>query len=289
MHYEGTIIRPPSEADSILLQVSAGCSRNACAFCGAYVGQRFAVIPEGRVFEDIDWAAARLGGNRRLFLCGGDALTLPMERLERVFARVRERLPRVGRVGAYASALGLEGKSRDDLARLASLGLDTVYMGLESGDDAVLEAMNKGSTAGEILAAGRMVMDAGLRLSVTVITGLGGLEGSERHARLTGEALAALSPHHAAALTLIPVPGTPLWRRIREGRFVLPEGPEMVRELRALLEHAHMERGLFLADHASNHVPLRLRMPRDREAGLALLDEALAGRRGLKPESARRL
>jgi len=132
-------------------------------------------------------------------------------------------------------------------------------------------------------------MAAGLRLSVTVIVGLGGLEGSERHARLTGEALAALGPDHAAALTLIPVPGTPLWRRIQAGEFTLPAGPDMVRELRLLLEHARMERGLFLADHASNHVPLRLRMPRDRARGLALLDEALGGTRALKPERARRL
>jgi len=289
MHYEGTVIRPPSEAESILLQVTSGCSRNACAFCGAYAGQRFRVKDEAQVFQDIDWAARHMGDVRRLFLLSGDALTLPMDRLERILRRVRERLPRVARVGAYASAPGLRGKTRDDLAHLASLGLATVYMGLESGDDQLLERMNKGCASEEILAAGRMVMDAGLRLSVTVIVGLGGLEGSSRHARLTGEALARLSPDHAAALTLIPVPGTPLWERVQAGDFVLPGAWDMVGELRLLLQHARMTRGMFLADHASNHVPLRLRMPRDRDRGLALLDEALDGRRALKPERARRL
>lgn len=289
MHYEGNIIRPPSEADSILLQVTVGCSHNRCAFCGAYTGERFRIKDEATVFSDIDFAARHMPMLRRLFLCDGDAMVLPMERLRAILTRIRERLPQVARVGSYASARSLRGKSLEDLAELRSLGLSMVYMGLESGDDELLARMGKKSCVADILDKARLVREAGMKLSVTVIAGLGGSDGWQRHARLTGEALTAMQPDQAASLSLIPVPGTPLWDWVAAGSFSLPQGLDMVRELRMTLEHTNMERGLFLADHASNHVPLRLRMPRDKARGLELLDAALAGERPIKAERARRL
>lgn len=289
MHYEGNVIRPPSEADSILLQVTVGCSHNRCAFCGAYTGERFRLKDQGMIFGDIDYAARHMPMLRRLFLCDGDAMVMPMERLRAILARIRERLPQVTRVGTYASARSLRAKSPEQLTELRSLGLSTVYMGLESGDDELLARMGKQSSVADILDKARLVREAGMKLSVTVIAGLGGSEGWQRHARLTGEALTAMQPDQAASLSLIPVPGTPLWDWIAAGSFSLPHGLDLVRELRLTLEHTHMERGLFLADHASNHVPLKLRMPRDKARGLALLDAALAGERPIKPERARRL
>ena len=289
MQYEGNIIRPPSEADSILLQVTVGCSHNGCAFCGAYAGERFRVKDEATIFADVEFAARHMSGLRRVFLCDGDAMAAPRAFLERVLQRVRERLPRVARIAAYASAKSLRAKSPDDLRRLRALGLSMLYTGLESGDDALLARMGKGTGVADMLAQADKVRRAGMKLSATVIVGLAGTVGWERHARLTGEALSAMAPDHAAALTLMPVPGTSLWDDWEAGRFTLPDGPAMVRELRLLLEHTTLRQGLFLADHASNHVPLTLRLPRDKAHGLAVLDAALEGLGALKSERARRL
>lgn len=289
MQYEGDIIRPPSEADSILLQVTTGCSHNGCAFCGAYLGRRFRIKEKATIMADVEFAARHMGGHRRVFLCDGDALAAPQEFLTGILARIRERLPRVTRVAAYASGKSLRGKSLDELRELRGLGLSMVYMGLESGDDALLARMGKGSNVAEMLLQADKARRAGMKLSATVIVGLAGREGSERHARLTGEALTAMAPDHAAALTLILVPGTPLWADMQAGRFALPDGPGMVHELRLLLEHTTLAKGLFLADHASNHVPLTLRLPKDKAWGLAQLDAAIAGHTPLKPERARRL
>lgn len=289
MQHEGVIIRPPSQADSILLQVTVGCSHNACAFCGAYAGKRFRIKDERTVFQDVEFAARHMAGQRRMFLCDGDALAAPQAFLERVLERVRMRLPGVGRIAAYASAKSLRGKSRDDLRRLRALGLSMLHLGLESGDDELLARMGKGADVADMLAQADKARSAGMRLSATVITGLAGTLGWERHARLTGEALSAMAPEHAAALTLMVVPGTPLGEDLAAGRFTLQGGPAMVRELRLILEHTTLQNGLFLADHASNHVPLTLRLPRDKDRGLAILDAALEGRTALKPERGRRL
>lgn len=289
MHYEGNIIRPPSEADSILLQVTVACSHNSCAFCGAYLGERFRIKDEAMVFADIDFAARHMTRMRRVFLCDGDAMILPQKRLTRILGRIRERLPWVTRVGVYANVKSLRGKSAEELRELKSLGLAMVYMGLESGDDDLLRSMGKEADTAEMIEEAGKVQKAGMKLSASVIVGLGGTEGWQRHARLTAQALTNMAPDQAAALCLIPVPGTQLWERMQAGQFTLPDGPAMVRELRMLLEHTHMNRGLFLADHASNHVPLKLRLPRDKEYGLSLLDAAIKGELPLTPDSSRRL
>jgi radical SAM superfamily enzyme YgiQ (UPF0313 family) len=269
--------------------VTVGCSHNSCAFCGAYLGEPFRIKDEATVFEDIEFAARHMTRQRRLFLCDGDAMTMPLTRLTRILTRIGERLPRLTRIGAYASARGLRGKSVDDLRILREQGLSMAYMGLESGDDTLLRSMGKEAGVADMLEQAAKVRRAGLKLSVTVIVGLAGAGGWQRHARLTGEALTAMQPDHAAALSLMPVPGTPLWKDIEAGAFVPHDALGMVRELRMLLEHTQMTRGLFLADHASNHVPLKLRLPKDKAYGLKLLDAALAGERALKPERARGL
>jgi len=289
MHYEGNVIRPPSEADSILLQVTVGCSHNACAFCGAYLGERFRLKDLDVVFADIEFAARTMPRARRLFLLSGDAMIAPQSCLTAVLERVRERLPRVARVGTYANVKSLRGKSGEDLAALQSLGLSLVYMGLESGDDDLLRAMGKEADLADMLAQAAKVQAAGMKLSVTVINGLAGVAGSTAHALATGRALSLMQPDQAAFLSLIPVPGTPLWHDMRAGRFELPDARGMLGELRLMLEHTHVARGLFLANHASNYLPLKLRLPKDKQAGLALLDAALAGEKTLVPERLRRL
>ena len=204
------IIRPPNEAGSILLQVTLGCSHGKCAFCGAYAGKRFGIKDRETVIADIEFAARHCTGQRRLFLCDGDAMILPQPRLAEILERVRERLPRVTRVGSYANAKSLARKSDAELEALRGLGLGIVYMGLESGDDEILRAMNKNGDSAFIVEQGRRVRRAGLKLNVTVINGLGGVDRSIAHARATAEALNAMDPDQVGALSLMPVPGTPL-------------------------------------------------------------------------------
>lgn len=288
MDYVGTVIRPPSEADSILLQAAYGCPHNACAFCGAYRDKPYGVKDEAALRADLDFAAVHCRRQRRVFLCDGDVLAMPVPRLRRLLAAIRERLPWVSRVASYASGASLGRRTDAELETLRRDGLAMLYVGLESGDEAVLAAMNKAESAASIVAGCQRAKAAGFKVSVTVLLGLAGPEGSKRHARLTGEALTSLAPDQAAALSLMLVPGTPLDSLARQGRFQRMGPAGLLGELRTLLVHTDF-RGLFFANHASNYLPLRLRLPRDKATGLARLEAALAGEIPLRSEAVRRL
>ncbi|MEZ7197138.1 radical SAM protein [Pseudodesulfovibrio karagichevae] len=289
MDYQGMIIRPPSEAGSVLLQVTLGCSHGRCAFCGAYLGKRFGIKSRETVLEDILYAARHFRDQRRIFLCDGDAMILPQERLTDILSLIREHLPWVTRVGAYANAKSLKRKSDAQLAELRELGLGIVYMGLESGDDAILREMGKNGDAAFIVAQGRRARAAGFKLNVTVINGLGGVERSMEHARATARALTRMDPDQVGALSLMLVPGTPLFERCERGEFEIPDARGILRELREMLAGTELTRGLFLANHASNYLPLKVRLPSGKQAALDDIDRALAGMTPLKAESARRL
>jgi len=290
---EGQVIRPPAEAESLLLQVTLGCSHNRCAFCPAYKGKRFAFKEPERVRAALDHAALHLPELRRVFLCDGDALILPQNRLEGVLADIRQRLPWVTRVNAYANAKALARKSDAELFRLRELGLSTIYLGLESGSDAVLLAMDKWGGVDEHLRQGARAKAAGLKLSVTVLLGLAGRGGkgseAEAHARATGRALSALDPEQASALALMVAPGTPLYERQLRGGFTPQDDQGLLQELFWLLEETDLSKGLFFSNHASNPLRLRLRLPRDKQAGLAAVRAALGGETPLVPQSYRRL
>lgn len=283
------IIRPPSEAGSILLQVTLGCSHGKCAFCGAYQGKRFGIKAPDVVRRDIQFAASHCRRQRRLFLCDGDALILPHKRLLEILADIRQSLPWVTRVGTYASAKSLRSKSDAELAELKGAGIGIVYMGLESGDDEILAAMNKHGDSAAIVEQGRRARQAGFKLNVTVINGLGGVEGSMAHARETARALSAMDPDQIGALSLMLVPGTPLHDRFERGEFSLPDSHGILTEIREMLVGLELTKGLFLANHASNYLPLKVRLPSGKARALADLDEALAGSRPLRSESVRRL
>ncbi len=289
MHYEGNIIRPPSEANSILLQVTVGCSRNKCTFCGTYQGERFKIKPDALILEDIDFAAQYCRRQRRLFLCDGDALIIPQKRLLPLLQTIRTRLPWVTRVGSYANAKSLEMKSPEELGELHAAGLGILYMGLESGDDETLRAIRKGADARLQVEMGRKAKAAGFKLSVTVLLGVAGRERSQAHAEATGRVLSAIDPDYIGALSLMLVPGTPLYEDHRAGRFPLLEPREMLAELRTMFAHTHLAKGLFHANHASNYLPIRARMPKEKAQTLALIDAALAGKVELKPEWMRAL
>ncbi len=289
MHYTGTIYRPPSEADSILLQVTTGCSHNKCSFCGMYKGQRFSIKPEEMVLADIDCAALNFPHARRLFLCDGDALILPQRRLLTIFERIAARLPQVNRIGIYANAKSLRGKTVEELCALRQLGLGIIYLGLESGDDATLESINKGDDGARMIEAARKGKEAGILLSVTVLLGIAGRERSEIHARETGRVLTAMDPDFVGALSLMIEPGTRIAEDLQAGRFTLPKPLDILWELRTMIAATSLSSGLFHANHASNYLPVRAKLPEEKEKTLALIDRALAGQTALKPEFLRAL
>ncbi len=289
MHYEGTIIRPPSEADSIILQVTVGCSHNKCTFCGTYKGKRFHIKDDAVIDEDIRYAARNFSFLRRVFLADGDALIIPQRRLVRIFSRIREAMPWIQRIGLYGNAKSIVRKSPEELAELRNLGLGIVYLGLESGDPETLKAIRKGASPERMVEAGRRVRDAGIKLSVTVLLGIAGRERSREHARATGDVLSAMDPHYVGALTLMLLPNTELGQKAARGAFELMDPPELLAELREMIAHTHLSRGLFLSNHASNYLPLKVRMPAEKAKALAAVDAALRGDVRLKPEWMRAL
>lgn len=289
MDYQGMIIRPPSEADSILLQVTLGCSHNKCTFCGTFREKRFTIKNDDIIFRDIEFARDHCRRQNRLFICDGDAMIIPMRRLKPILERIRDRLPWVERVGIYANTKGIAMKTDEELRTLKSLGVGIAYLGLESGDDRVLKDVRKGATAGKMIKESRRVRAAGIELSVTVLVGLAGRERSMIHATETGRVLTAIDPEYVGALSLMLVPGTELHGDYKAGRFELP-GPEaMLAELGGMISATHLTDGLFHANHASNYLPIRARLPRDKEKTLALISQALHGKIDLKPEFLRAL
>jgi len=289
MHYEGMIIRPPSEANSILLQVTVGCSHNKCTFCGTFAGERFKIKSDKIVDQDIQFAKEYCRRQRRVFLCDGDALIIPQKRLVNILKKIETNLPWVTRVGIYANTKSIQMKTSEELAELHEHGLSIAYMGLETGDDVTLKAVRKGATAEKMIAMGKKIRKAGIKLSVTVLLGLAGRERSMIHARETGRVLSAIDPEYVGALSLMLIPGTPLCNDHEEGNFPLLEPDEMLKELRQMISHTHLSRGLFHANHASNYLPIKARMPKDKERTIQQIDQALAGSIALKPEWMRAL
>lgn len=289
MHYEGNIIRPPSESNSILLQITVGCSHNKCTFCGAYKGERFKIKPDSIIMEDIEFAANYCKRQRRVFLCDGDALIIPQKRLLTILKEIKRKLPWVTRIGTYANAKSLKMKTLDELKELKKYGLGIAYMGLESGDDITLKNVNKGYLSETMIQMGQKAKKAGLKLSITVLLGLAGPERSAIHAVETGRVLSAIDPDYVGALSLMLIPGTSLHTDYKEGRFKLIGSLEMLKELRELFSHTNLQHGLFHANHASNYLPVRARLPKEKEKTIKLIDQALAGKVELKPEWMRAL
>ena len=289
MHYEGMIIRPPSEANSILLQVTLGCSHNKCTFCGTFREKRFNIKKDDVIFEDIEFARNNCRRQNRLFICDGDALIVPQKRLVPILERIRERLPWVERIGVYANTKSIKMKTEEELEQLRNLGVKIAYMGLESGDDKVLKDIRKGATAEKMITMGRKLKRAGIKVSVTVLLGLGGKDGSMDHARETGRVLTAMDPDFVGALSLMLIPGTELHDQYEAGDFELLGPEDMLTELGGMIAATTLTNGLFHANHASNYLPIRARLPGDKEKTLELISQALAGNVPLKPEHMRAL
>jgi len=289
MHYEGYCIRPPSEADSILLQVTLGCSHNRCTFCGTYRDKRFKIKDEKIILSDLRYAARRMSHKDRLFLMDGDVLIVPQKRLTWMLEQIKEHLPQVKQVGAYANVKSIRKKSQEDLEQLRRLNLSMLYYGVETGDDEIREAIKKGSTAANCVEMGRKLKDAGFKVWVTVLLGIGGREKSLQHARATGEVLSAMDPDFVGALTVMLIPGTPLYQDFKNGIFQLPDQAGMLRELHEMLACTNLSRGYFFSNHASNYLPIKAKLPSGKQRALDLIAAALQGEIRLKPEWMRAL
>ena len=289
MHYEGNIIRPPSEANSILLQVTVGCSHNKCTFCGTYTGERFKIKKDAVILEDIEFAAKYCKNQNRVFICDGDALIIPQKRLVPILETIQEKLPWVTRVGLYANTKSIKMKTEAELKQLRKLGVKIAYMGLETGDDFTLEKIKKGADSARMIEMGKKIRAAGIKLSVTVLIGIAGRKRSLVHAEETGRVLSAIDPEYVGALSLMLIPGTPLYKDHENGNFDLITPDEMLRELGTMIATTNISSGLFHANHASNYLPIRARMPEDKEKTLALISKALKGKISLKPEYMRAL
>ena len=288
MRYKGKVYRPPSEAYSLIVQVTYGCSHNRCAFCDMYDDKHFSMRPMEEIFEDFRMARQMYRRVERVFLADGDALMRRTADLVQILDLIYGLFPECERVTSYASPGSLHAKSEEDLRLLRQKGLTMLYMGLESGCDAVLSKMNKGHTAAAIVAAGQKARRCGFALSVTAISGLGSLELLEQHAVETARALSEMNPEYIGLLTLMEEPGTPLERWVREGSFTVLRSPDILRETEIFLRHIDSPGSVFRMNHASNYLTLKGTLNEDREALLARVHKGMEGY-GLRSEYMRAL
>ena len=270
MDYEGLIIRPPSEAYSLLLQVTVGCSHNKCTFCGTYRQKKFKIKPIERIEKDLQEARS-YGPVEKLFLCDGDALIIPQPRLEELLILIKRYLPGLERIGTYANTKSLLRKSAEELKRLRELGLKIIYLGVETGNADLLKKIEKGATREQMVEAAKRVKQAGIELSATVILGMGGIEKSIEHAIDTAGLLTDMDPDYVGALTLMLVPETPLYDDYIAGRFVMPDKIGFIRELYLMVANSNFTECYFTSNHASNYVPIRARLPGNKEKVVEML------------------
>ena len=289
MDYQGMVIRPPSEALSIILQVTLGCSHNACTFCGTYREKRFALKSWAQIEADIAFAGQYCKRQHTLFLADGDVLALPHADIMRILETIQQEVPWVRRISSYASSRNIESKTDEELRQYREHGLQRLYLGLESGHDPTLKAIAKGADSASMITAAQRLRQADIALSISCILGIAGAAESQAHALATAQVLNRMEPQYIGVLTLMLLENTPLYRRYREGRFILPSQRELLLELRTIVEYLNLPRCLFSANHPSNYLSLNGRLPKDREEMLGLIDQALAGTIGLRHEMQRAL
>ena len=289
MRYLGSVYRPPSEAYSLIIQVTYGCSHNTCAFCSMYKEKRFALRPLDEILEDFRMARQTYRHVDKVFLADGDALVRKASELYIILDTVRELFPECQRVTSYASPASIRIRTEEELRTLREKGLTMVYMGLESGCDEVLKLMRKGHPAAEIIEMGQKVRKCGIALSVTAITGLGGPDLLEQHAVDTAKAFNAMNPEYIGMLTLMVEPETPLYDWVHEEKFRLLNQSQVLEETRLLVENLDSPGSVFRMNHASNYLVLKGTLNGDRQAMLRTIDAAEHDLSRLRPESWRGL
>lgn len=275
MKYDMPVFRPPSEASSLILQITLGCSHNGCTFCGMYKGKRFRIKSWDEIEGDILDCARNFRGIKRIFLADGDALAVDTGTLLKTLNLLYKTFPGLERVGIYSGPKDILAKSQDELVELGKAGLKIFYLGIESGSDNILKAVNKGVNSEQMIKAGQKIMDTGLKLSTTIILGLGGRSMWEEHAVETAKVASAINPTYLGALTLMVVPNTPLYKKVQRNEFKLLDSQGILKELKLMLENVNLSRCIFRSNHASNYLPLRGTLNQDRDKLVQIITTAL--------------
>ena len=266
MRYEGDIYRPPSEAYSLIVQVTVGCTHNGCTFCSSYKEKKFRLKPFEMVLEDLREARSYYRHVERIFFADGDALCMTSDKLLRLLDAAREIFPECKRIGVYSRASQILKKSEGELEKLRKAGLGIAYIGAESGSDEVLRRVNKGESAANIIEAVQKAEKAGIKTSVTFVLGLGGKELLAEHAAKTGDMISAMGASYVGLLTLLLAPEAPLYADVQSGEFIQLTPLETVEELEIILEHANCEKETVIrSNHASNWLVLKGALPRDKD------------------------
>ena len=291
MKYEGSIYRPPSEADSLILQVTIGCSHNKCTFCGSYKDKKFRVKSFQEIKEDVEEAKAYARYIKKVFIADGDAMIIPQKRLVTIVQMIRDAFPKLERIGVYGNTKSILKKSLEELKELKRLGVGIIYLGVESGDQVTLDRVCKGTTLDKTAEAAKKVKEAGILLSVTVLLVLGGAERSAIHAAETGKFLSRIDPDYAGALSVIIVPGTILADEVKKGTFKVPDPYQLLEELAIMISNTNVTHTYFASNHASNYLPVKAWLPEDKEKTLRAIKHVLDQRDPslLRPEFMRAL
>jgi radical SAM superfamily enzyme YgiQ (UPF0313 family) len=277
MEYDFPLFRPPSEARSLIFQVTLGCSWNRCRFCASYRTKEFQVRPFEEVERDVVEMSGRYPGARKIFLADGDPMAAPTDYLAKVLDLMNRRFPSLERISTYAGPTNLMEKSPEELWMLKERKLDLLYLGIETGNDELLKRIGKGATAGQIVEGSRKALRAGLRISAFIILGLGGVKGSHAHAKDSARVVNAIAPQFLATLTLIPLPDARSYEERVMGRgFRLIDPVQSLQELRWFVEDLELSGCKFGTEHASNYLPLTgMILPGDKDEILRLIDKAL--------------
>ncbi len=289
MYYDMPLYRPPSEADSLIFQATLGCSHNRCAFCIAYRTKKFRIRPWEDLKSDILEMALSCRGASRIFLADGDALAIDTDYMLQILNFLYEKFPALERVSAYAGPANLLEKSKEDLQRIRKAGLQMLYFGIETGDDELLVKIKKGATAQELITSAKKAIDAGFVLSATVILGLAGKKGSERHAIETARVCSAINPQYLSALTLMLEDDNRYFYRCLGKDWEMMDKLEILNELRTMIEHFHLDKCIFRSNHASNYLAIKATLNHDKEKLLREIDYALKNPAQLRPEFLRAL
>jgi radical SAM superfamily enzyme YgiQ (UPF0313 family) len=275
MGYIGNIYRPPSEANSFILQCTVGCSHNACTFCGMFKDKKYYVKDMAEIIQDIDAAAAAMPGITEVFLADGDAIAMPQDDLLEIIGQLKRRFLRLESIATYAGPKSTLSKSAQELRQLHEAGLTRAYLGVESGSDQILRDTCKGVSAQEMERAGKNLVEAGISLWTIVLIGLGGAERSEENARETAAIINSIKPAQLAAMTYTPVPGTRMYTQIQKGEFCPLDTRGALQETRALIAGLDVDGLYFASDHVSNAISARCVLPKDKDALLRALDGAI--------------
>ncbi len=266
IHYQGTLYRPPSEADSLILQATIGCSWNRCTFCEMYREKKFRVRRIEELAAEIEWAQQHMPWTRKVFLADGDALVARADYLGQVCDLLHQAFPRLRRISAYASPQSLQLRSVAEMAALREKGLQLYYVGIESGHDQVLQQLDKGVDAAEWVAAAAKASAAGVKLSAMILLGAGGPELSHDHARASAEVINRIQPRFLSTLVMTAQRGTPLWDQQQSGEWVQPSAAQLADEMYRFLDGLQLDRTIFRSNHVSNQMVLAGTLPKDKAA-----------------------